>query len=52
MLNGIAVMSDEANAECDAYLKHPRFIVDPGGNPMMGLDSKLCVVTLHNLTRD
>ena len=51
MVNGIAIMSDEANQECAEYLRHPKFIVDPNGQPMLGMSSDLCKLTMFNITR-
>lgn len=52
MVNGIGILSDEGNEECADYMNHPKFIVDPTGQPMLGLSTPLSRLTFYNLTKN
>lgn len=51
MGNSSIILSEEANKECDDYLNHPRFVVDPSGSLNLSLSTGLAKVTMYNLTR-
>lgn len=47
----IPILSDEANAECEQYVRSPSFYINPTGSTSLGTDD-LVSITLHAMTED